>query len=172
MIGSKRFLLDANVFIEAKRRYYAFDICPGFWDCLPAYHKVGRVLSIDRVKQELVRGEDDLKKWVISVMPDSCFASTNESSVIDKYGEMQNWAQKQIQFTEAAKAEFANNADSWLVAYAKIKNFVLVTHEEYEPDIKKKIKLPNVCKAFGVDYDDTFKMLRDLNVRFSWVPPK
>ncbi len=26
-----RYLLDANVFIEAKNLYYAFDICPGFW---------------------------------------------------------------------------------------------------------------------------------------------
>ncbi|MBF0436614.1 MAG: DUF4411 family protein [Magnetococcales bacterium] len=24
------FLLDSNVFIEAKNRYYGFDICPGF----------------------------------------------------------------------------------------------------------------------------------------------
>ncbi len=26
------YLFDANVFIEAKNRYYAFDICPGFWE--------------------------------------------------------------------------------------------------------------------------------------------
>ncbi|PMD04330.1 DUF4411 family protein, partial [Brevibacterium paucivorans] len=25
------YLLDANVLIEAKNRYYAFDIAPGFW---------------------------------------------------------------------------------------------------------------------------------------------
>ena len=25
------FLIDANVLIEAKNRYYAFDIAPGFW---------------------------------------------------------------------------------------------------------------------------------------------
>jgi len=27
--SSQVFLLDANVFIEAHRRYYSFDICPG-----------------------------------------------------------------------------------------------------------------------------------------------
>lgn len=31
------FLLDANVFIEAKNRYYGFDICPGFWRWLDLY---------------------------------------------------------------------------------------------------------------------------------------
>ena len=28
------YLLDANVYIQAHRRYYDFDICPGYWDCL------------------------------------------------------------------------------------------------------------------------------------------
>ena len=26
-----QYILDANVFIEAYKRYYAFDLCPGFW---------------------------------------------------------------------------------------------------------------------------------------------
>ena len=30
--GAARYLLDANVFIEAKNRYYGFDFCPAFWD--------------------------------------------------------------------------------------------------------------------------------------------
>ena len=28
------FLVDSNVLIEAKNRYYAFDIAPGFWKWL------------------------------------------------------------------------------------------------------------------------------------------
>ncbi len=28
------YLLDSNVFIEAKRRYYGFDFCPAFGDWL------------------------------------------------------------------------------------------------------------------------------------------
>ena len=28
------FVLDTNVFIQAHRRYYAQDVCPGFWECL------------------------------------------------------------------------------------------------------------------------------------------
>ena len=31
---SNRYLLDANPFIEAKNRYYGFDICPGFWTAI------------------------------------------------------------------------------------------------------------------------------------------
>ena len=28
------YLLDANIFIQAKNLYYNFDICPAFWDWL------------------------------------------------------------------------------------------------------------------------------------------
>lgn len=33
-VTSPTFLVDADVFIAAKNRYYAFDICPGFWNSL------------------------------------------------------------------------------------------------------------------------------------------
>ena len=28
-----RYLLDANVFIQAKNLHYGFDFCPAFWTC-------------------------------------------------------------------------------------------------------------------------------------------
>lgn len=28
------YLLDSNVLIEAKQRYYDFGVCPGFWEWL------------------------------------------------------------------------------------------------------------------------------------------
>ena len=32
------YLIDSNVFIEAKNRYYAFDIAPGFWESVSYTH--------------------------------------------------------------------------------------------------------------------------------------
>lgn len=58
-----RYLLDANVFIEAKRRYYGFDFCPAFWDWLVRENAAGHVFSIDKVADELVRGDDELSTW-------------------------------------------------------------------------------------------------------------
>ena len=34
MSVSRIFVLDTNTLIEAKNRYYGFDICPGFWFAL------------------------------------------------------------------------------------------------------------------------------------------
>ncbi|MHB1955762.1 MAG: DUF4411 family protein, partial [Sulfobacillus sp.] len=49
--------------------------------------------------------------------------------------------------------------------YARANNNILVTHEVYDPNIKKRIPIPNVCRAFGVEHVDTFEMLRRLNAR-------
>ena len=79
---------------------------------------------------------------------------------------MVKWVQGEQQFTGAAKAEFASVADGWVVAYAKANGLVVVTHEEYAPDAKKKVPIPNVCLEFDVDYCNTFEMLRELKVQF------
>ena len=57
------YLLDANVFIEAKNRFYGFDFCPAFWDWIDAAHRAGRVFSIEKVADEIVGGGDDLATW-------------------------------------------------------------------------------------------------------------
>ena len=35
-----RYLLDANVFIQAKNLHYGFDFCPAFWDWLVDRNRV------------------------------------------------------------------------------------------------------------------------------------
>jgi hypothetical protein len=77
------------------------------------------------------------------------------------------WVQAQNQFSPAAKADFANGADGWLVAYARAKGCVVVTQEVPAPDARRKVPIPNVCQAFDVPFVNTFEMLRALGVQFS-----
>lgn len=58
------YLLDANVFIAAKNLHYGFDFCPAFWDWLHLAHQQGNVYSIEKVRDELRAGQDDLAQWV------------------------------------------------------------------------------------------------------------
>jgi len=171
------FLLDANVFIEAKRRYYAFDLCPGFWDCLTSLHGAGHLYSIDRIKKELEgdrakkeleRENDELVEWLSEAMPSDCFLSTDDDSVISCYRQIISWVYEQEQFKNEAKTEFGESADGWLVTCAKAREMVLVTQEVYAPDARRKVKMPNICREFGVHYTDTFGMLRELGVSFHW----
>jgi hypothetical protein len=57
------YLLDANTLIQAKNEYYGFDVCPGFWAWLEQQNAAGEVFSIDRIQQELERGNDELAAW-------------------------------------------------------------------------------------------------------------
>lgn len=170
MSSTPRYALDANVFIEAKRRYYAFDICPGFWSVLVWQEARGRLGSVDRVTVELERGGDDLWEWVSDVMPASCFATTDVPEVINVYGQIVAWVESQPQFRTEAKTEFLAGADGWLIAHARANGFVLVTHEQPAPAVRKTVPIPNVCTAFQVPFVDTFEMLRALAMRFSWSP--
>lgn len=164
MTDQLRFVLDANVLIEAHRRYYSFDIAPCFWRVLLGLANRGNVLSIDRVKQELANSdkEDALQIWANSDFS-QCFMSTENESVFKAYREIIDWSFRQPQYYDSAKAEFANVADSWVVAFAKAFKCIVVTQEQFSRDAKKRILIPNACKAFGVEYMNTFEMLRYLN---------
>ena len=108
MPTDKKYLLDANVFIQAKRSYYAFDLCPGFWDCLVSHHQNDRVHSIDRVRRELEAGRDELQQWVASVMPRTCFASSDDPAVTAEFARMLAWVQGQAQFLPEAKSRICS----------------------------------------------------------------
>lgn len=157
------YLIDSDAFMQAARQYYAFDIAPPFWDSLVHHAANGAIRSIDRVKQELDRGKDELADWANTRFADA-FLSTDEEDVIDSYSNIMNWVQGQARFTDAAKAEFASGADGWLVACAAARSFIVITHEQPAPESKTKVKIPDVCDAFGVRWGDTFSMLRELGV--------
>ena len=73
------YLIDSDVLITAKNRYYAFPICPGFWDGILHSHSVGHVHSIDKVRTELLpssRDDDDLALWVRRSVPAEFFLSS------------------------------------------------------------------------------------------------
>lgn len=93
---------------------------------------------------------------------DPWFMSSDHTEVFQAYGEVINWAMEQDQFLDYAKTEFARVADSWLIAYAKAYGGTVVTNETYNKDIESKIPIPNVCEAFGIQYINTFEMLRKL----------
>jgi hypothetical protein len=163
-----KYILDANIFIEAKNRYYAFNLCPGFWDSLLHHNSVGNLESIDRVKKELLEGKDNLSTW--SKKSPDLFASTNSKFVIADYGDIIQWVQSQERFNDAAKSEFSRGVDAWVIAYAKANNATVVTHEVSAPK-STKVKIPDVCNHFNIRYTNTFDMLQKLGVVFYWKIP-
>jgi hypothetical protein len=165
-----RYLVDASVLMEAHRRYYRFDVCPGFWECLAWHHKQGVISSIDRVRKEVEEGKDELRQWVKTKCPATFFESTTTKAVGDRYGKVISWAGEQKRYLSEALAKFARAADGWLVAYAGEHGLTIVTQEVSAPESKKEVKIPDVCDAFEIPCIDTFEMLEKLGAQFTWKP--
>lgn len=133
-------------------------------------HRSGQVLSIDQVRDELLRAKDELADWTRHKAPKSFFHDTDDLQVAAAYREIIAWVQKNPQYSELAKTDFAASADGWLIAFAKVNGYTVVTQEEHAPLVKNKAPIPNVCIQFGVEFRDTFQMLKALKVRFDWEP--
>ena len=53
LMSETQYLIDSNVFIQAKNLHYRFEFCQGFWDWLIEAHQAGIIFSIQKVKKEL-----------------------------------------------------------------------------------------------------------------------
>lgn len=159
-----KYLLDSNVFIQAHRMHYPFDVVPSFWKKLIELSKKEIIISIDKVRKEICdkRSADELALWCQNELDEGFFVDS--SACIDAYAEIANWAYSNTQFKPNAKDEFlaTDLADPWLIAYAKKHNCIIVTHEVSQPNRQNRIKIPEPCLHFGVRYLNPIQMFRDL----------
>lgn len=156
------YLLDANVFIQAKNLHYGLDFCPAFWDWLIVQNVAGNVASIEKVGAELQAGDDELSAWAIA--RGDAFFLPPDNSVLPALREVSIWATSQ-KYEPAAVATFLQVADYWLVAYAKAQDRTIVTHE-VPADSTRKIKIPNVCIGLKLPCISPYEMLRRERARF------
>jgi predicted nucleic acid-binding protein len=163
-----RYCLDTNVYIEAHRRYYAFDIAPGFWEALSRLAEEQMICSPMLVYDELTDSKDALSDWAkgnkeaLFVLPDE---ETQEA-----YGEIADLVVKLYEPQHVQ--EFLGNADPWVIAHAKVHHLTVVTMEGWKSEqiqktpglIAGKIQIPNICKRVDVEYVNTFEFLRKAKI--------
>jgi hypothetical protein len=156
------YLLDANVFIQAKNLQYGFDFCPAFWDWLAQAHVAGRLHSIRHVGDELTAGDDELARWGDD--RGDAFFLPPDAAVLGAAPKVSAWVMQQG-FEPAAVNNFLQVADFWLVAAALAGHHAVVTHEVTSPTLRR-IKIPNVCVGLGVEFLSPYQMLRREQARF------
>lgn len=156
------YVLDANVLITAKNHHYGFEFCPGFWDWLDTANAAGTVHSVERVYDELIERGDELSDWAHARR---AFFLSLTADDVRAVAEVNRWANDSADYDPAAKAEFADAADSFLVAQAKAGTHTVVTHERIS-DGRKRIKIPNAAAAHGVPWCTPFHMLSVERARF------
>jgi hypothetical protein len=157
------YALDANTLIQAKNEYYAFDICPGFWEWLDAANGTGAVSSIEPIADELRKGKDELAAWAGA--RHGTFFRPLDAAAHAEMTVIAAWVQQQ-DFRDDAKRVFFAGADPFLIAYAKAHGLTVASHEVHVEGQKNKVKIPTVCQALGVPCVRTFTMLRELGASF------
>lgn len=161
------YLLDSDIFIQAKNRHYGFDFCPAFWDWLIEKNALGLVLSIEKVEDELRAGHDELSNWAIQRGPG--FFLRPDSAILPCFSQVSAWVSSQG-FEPAAVSTFLNAADFFLIAHALCHGDTVVTHE-IPSNGRKRIKIPTACIGLNVRFLNPFQMLRIENARFV-LPPQ
>jgi hypothetical protein len=156
------YLLDANVFIEAKNRYYGMDFCPAFWEWLVAQNAEGSLFSIEKIADELASGGDELSTWAAE-QGDTFFVPPDER-LLTALPTVGAWVSTQ-DYRPAAISTFLQDADFYLVAHAIAHGHTVVTHE-VPSDGVRKVKIPNVCIGVKVKCMTPFEMLRKERARF------
>lgn len=156
-----KYLLDANVFIDANNRHYAAAAFPGFWDWLDRASKSGLVASTRAVFDELMRKEDSLAKWARG-RRDLFLSPSN--AVFSEIDNIVGWATKN-RYTDNAVAAFSKRADCGIVAQARVEEYTVVTYEHWDARAKK-VKIPNACRAFNVKCVFPHQMLLAESARF------
>jgi hypothetical protein len=156
------YLLDSDVFIEAKKRWYGFDFCPAYWDWLDQANAAGKVFSIERVFGEILAGDDELVGWVRE-RADSFFLKPDRD-VLVSLSRLSRWVTGGF-YEQSAVATFLEAGDSYLVAHAHAHGHTVVTHEKVA-NSPRLMKIPNACVEMGVKYVNTFEMLRMERARF------
>ena len=156
------YLLDANVFMQAKNLHYGLDFCPAFWDWLILNNNGKRVISIEKVGDEINAGSDERSVWASQRGPD--FFLKPDSAILPALTSVSAWVTSQ-NYEPAAVNTFLQLADYYIVAHALAHSHTVVTHEISSTSVKK-IKIPNVCIGLKIKCMTPFEMLRHERARF------
>jgi hypothetical protein len=157
------YLLDSNVFIEAKNKYYQFSLCPGFWDWMIRENANGKIFSHESVLNELGAFGDDLSQWAAS--RGQGFFMRSDQPTVTAFSTVADWVASQ-NFKPVAVRDFLNGADPILIACGLAHRYTVVSHEVHVPGQRSKVKIPAVCQALNVPCVTTFEMLAREKVVF------
>ncbi len=182
------YILDASVLMQAQRLHYGFDFCPAFWNWLELHHRLGQVASVEKVAEEIERGDDELVEWA-KKMGDSFFLARDDK-VMSVLEVVSNWAD--ATYEQRFVRGFEKGADYWLVAHALAHNYTVVTLEgplklskTGESGNKaallktgklktSHIKIPDACRGLGIGAQciTPYDMLRREGAQFILGPSK
>lgn len=169
-MAEELFLIDSNSLITPYRTYYSFDFAPKFWEQIGDYIEQGSIVLLDKVREELLKGDDELSDWLLGLDVRQ-LVDHREKDILVKYGEILQYIQDDPQYKPSALEEWSRDsvADAWLIATAAVKNYTIITFEIRNVGLNttnpsKNAKIPDVADVFNVPSKDLYSMMRALGI--------
>jgi hypothetical protein len=156
------YLIDSDVFMQAKNLHYGFDFCPAFWAWVISANGSGRLFSIEKVGDEIGAGGDELADWADH--RGAGFFLKPDAALLPALAQVSAWANSQ-RYEASAVNTFLQVADYYLVGHALAHGDTVVTHEKASTSTKK-LKIPDACIGLGIKCMSPFEMLRVEKARF------
>ena len=169
------YLLDSSSAIEASR-HYSFAIFPPLWEWLARGINAGRIIIIRQVYDEVTDGNDELAEWFHSFgerVADVDFGYTEHLRKMEMWIRQQDYQGNALKkFLKRSNGREA--ADSFLIALALQdregvleEEDVIVTEEGSYPEMKGKVRIPDICRHFDIRCINFRELLAEENVVFS-----
>jgi hypothetical protein len=164
-----KYILDSNCFITPHRGYCPIDVAVSLWNKIKDLAINNTIVSLDKVRDELYKNNDELKKWLLNNIPNSFFLKFEDNSV-ERLQKIIRKAASSTFYTESAKEKYLkmDKADIYLTAFASINpdEWTIVTFETSEPNKISEIKLPQACQAYGIHCIYLIDMFREIHETF------
>ena len=164
------YLLDANVLMTASNSYYPIDQVPEFWSWLQHQAASGHVRIPVEIMEEVRMGRrdnDPLLDWISQ--DDNADALLLEEAVDATLVQQVVSTGYAADLTDDEIEKVGR--DPFIIAYALSNppNRCVVTTEVSRPSAQRQNrKLPDVCKAVGVQCCGPFALNRNLGFHTSW----
>ena len=154
----KMFSLDTNVLIEAWNTRYPIDLMPDFWVALDEMARTGQISASDEVLRELEKIDDELYKWARGHL----HLFTAPSADVQQH--LRRIMKDHPRLVDTKKGR--SQADPFVIAHAAALQGAVVT-EEISTVGSKSPKIPDVCRAYGIECIRLVEFMRQVKLRFS-----
>ena len=152
------YCLDTSSLVTSWHLRYPVDVFPTLWNRIDEWGKIGRILAPEEVIREIEKIEDDLNEWLrqrpyISQPPDEQV----QREVRDILGPGR--------FSRLVDTKKGRSiADPWVIAQARVSKAVVVTEEKLSEG--RSPKIPDVCRAVGIEYINVLELIRAMELKF------
>ena len=168
------YLIDTSSILDAKKYRYRFGPRQPFWLWLARQIDLGKVVVIKQVCDEIAVGHDELAEWIAGFAKQ---ARIEPPSYPGHLMAMKRWILEN--YPKDAYRPFADvpkggrrPADSYLISHALyqreqgLEEHAVVT-QEVSSFPGGKVKIPDVCRRFGVRCITLSEMLAEAGVDFA-----